>query len=164
MIYRNVYIIIVNPTAAMFVHWYQDKTSCYIILLFMFAMHHTWIDVIIVTFNSVYLCLIYYIILLHFQSCNLADNFFMYCYVITSYNETSTKKYSFVCGYDAVDHGFFDDWKWEICVTNLIQCRSRWLHGPRHRSAAAWLLGSQVQILLRAWMLVSCVCMLCCLM
>jgi hypothetical protein len=32
----------------------------------------------------------------------------------------------------------------------------------RRRSAAAWLLGSWVRIPLGAWMLVSCVYMLCC--
>jgi hypothetical protein len=40
--------------------------------------------------------------------------------------------------------------------------RSRWPRGLRRRSAAAWLLGSRVQIQLWAWMFVSCVYMLCC--
>jgi hypothetical protein len=38
-----------------------------------------------------------------------------------------------------------------------ILCRSQWPRGLRHRSAAAWLLGSRVRIPLRAWMFVSCV-------
>jgi hypothetical protein len=40
--------------------------------------------------------------------------------------------------------------------------RSQWPRGLRRRSAAAWLLGSRVQIPLRAWMFVCCVYMLCC--
>jgi len=49
-----------------------------------------------------------------------------------------------------------------IMFDKLWRSRSRWPHGLRHRSAAARLLGSQVRIPLRAWMLVSCVCCVLC--
>jgi hypothetical protein len=44
----------------------------------------------------------------------------------------------------------------------LVYSRCQWPHGLRRRSGAAWLLGSWVRISLEAWMLISCVYMLCC--
>jgi hypothetical protein len=47
------------------------------------------------------------------------------------------------------------------CILKVMG-RSQWPRGLRRRSAAAWLLGSQVRITLGAWMFASCVYMLCC--
>jgi hypothetical protein len=44
---------------------------------------------------------------------------------------------------------------------STFSCRSKWPRGLRRRSAAAWLLGSRVRILLKAWMFVSCL-FVCC--
>jgi hypothetical protein len=45
---------------------------------------------------------------------------------------------------------------------NRDNYRSQWPRVLRRRSAAAWLLESLVRILLRAWIYVSCVYILCC--
>jgi hypothetical protein len=50
----------------------------------------------------------------------------------------------------------------DITRLYIPESRSQWPRGLRHRSAAAWLLGSRVRIPLRAGMFVSCVYMLCC--
>jgi hypothetical protein len=47
------------------------------------------------------------------------------------------------------------------CIIKLVSSfrRSQWPCGLRHRSAAAWLRGSRVQLPLRAWMFVSFLCL-----
>jgi hypothetical protein len=49
-----------------------------------------------------------------------------------------------------------------LCVVTPLKSRYQWPLSLRHRSAAAWLLGSRFPIPLGAWMFVCCVYVLCC--
>jgi hypothetical protein len=58
-------------------------------------------------------------------------------------------RYQSACSFFGSASSLFDN-------LNNITCWSRWPRGLRRRSAAAWLLGSQVRIPLKAWMFVVC--------